>query len=187
VYATLVPVVAGVALACYSEVDFSWASFAAAMGSNAAFACRANFSKHLMGADLGKNMSAANLYAVVTLGAFLLLAPLALAAEGAALPREWARAVAAGITEKKLATNILLSGLFHYLNNEVMYLALDNVHPITLAVGNTAKRVFIIVASLVVFRNPITATGAIGSAVGIAGVLVYALTKEHYDRLARGG
>lgn len=30
-----------------------------------------------------------------------------------------------------------------------MYLALDNVHPITLAVGNTAKRVFIIVASLV--------------------------------------
>jgi hypothetical protein len=30
-----------------------------------------------------------------------------------------------------------------------MYLALDNVHPVTLAVGNTAKRVFIIVASLV--------------------------------------
>ena len=34
---------------------------------------------------------------------------------------------------------------------QVMYLALDNVHPITLAVGNTAKRVFIIVASLVRF------------------------------------
>jgi len=30
-----------------------------------------------------------------------------------------------------------------------MYLALDQVHPITLAVGNTAKRVFIIVAALV--------------------------------------
>ena len=52
---------------------------------------------------------------------------------------------------RALALNVLLSGLFHYLNNEVMFLALDNVHPITLAVGNTAKRVFIIVASLVRF------------------------------------
>ena len=32
---------------------------------------------------------------------------------------------------------------------QVMYLALDQVHPISLAVANTAKRVFIIVASLV--------------------------------------
>lgn len=40
-----------------------------------------------------------------------------------------------------------------------MYLALGSVHPVTLAVGNTLKRVFIIVASLLVFRNPITPAG----------------------------
>jgi Triose-phosphate Transporter family len=45
------------------------------------------------------------------------------------------------------------------LRAQVMYLALGNVHPVTLAVGNTLKRVFIIVASLVVFRNPITPMG----------------------------
>lgn len=115
------------------------------------------------------------------------------------------------VEPQTLAIQVLLSGLFHYLNNEVMFLALDNVHPITLAVGNTAKRVFIIVASLVrcvrfcgwrrrwddngpcqrsphrhpqqqlVFRNPITATGAVGSAMAIGGTAVYSLVKQHYD------
>ena len=64
-----------------------------------------------------------------------------------------------------------------------MYLALSNVHPITLAVGNTLKRVVVIVASLIVFRNPITPVAALGSAIGIGGVLLYSLTKAHYDRL----
>lgn len=32
-----------------------------------------------------------------------------------------------------------------------------------------------------VFRNPITATGAVGSAVGILGVLLYSLVKQYND------
>jgi hypothetical protein len=32
-----------------------------------------------------------------------------------------------------------------------------------------------------VFHNPITRLGAIGSGVGIGGVLVYSLTKQYYD------
>ena len=44
-YAALLPVVGGVALACLKELDFSWVSFGAAMASNLLFALRANFSK----------------------------------------------------------------------------------------------------------------------------------------------
>ena len=44
-----------------------------------------------------------------------------------------------------------------------MYLALSNVHPVTLAVGNTMKRVFIMVASVMVFRNQISLQAGIGS------------------------
>lgn len=69
--------------------------------------------------------------------------------------------------------------------NQVMYLALGSVHPTTLAVGNTFKRVFIIVASLLVFKTPISKLGMVGSAVGVGGVLVYSLTKQHYDALDR--
>jgi solute carrier family 35 protein E1 len=62
-----------------------------------------------------------------------------------------------------------------------MYMALDNVHPVTLAVGNTMKRVFIILASVVVFRNPISLQAGVGSAIGIGGVLLYSLAKQHYE------
>ena len=75
---------------------------------------------------------------------------------------------------------ILISGLFHYLNNEVMYLVLSNVHPITLAVGNTMKRVFIIVAGVIVFSTPMSIETAIGSAIGLGGVLLYSLMKQWY-------
>lgn len=88
-------------------------------------------------------------------------------------------------TNLDLIRGLVLSGLFHYLNNEVMYLALSNVHPVTLAVGNTMKRVFIVVASVLVFKNPISIQAAIGSAVGIGGVLLYSLTKQHYEELER--
>merc|ERR1712176_790531 len=83
----------------------------------------------------------------------------------------------------ELTKALIGSGLLHYLNNEVMYLALSNVHPVTLAVGNTMKRVFIILASVIVFRNPVSVQAAIGSAVGIGGVLLYSLTKQHYEAL----
>lgn len=66
---------------------------------------------------------------------------------------------------------------------QVMYLALSNVHPITLAVGNTLKRVVIIVASLIAFRNPITPAAAVGSTIGIAGTLLYSLVNQHYNKL----
>ena len=68
---------------------------------------------------------------------------------------------------------------------QVMYLALGSVHPTTLAVGNTMKRVFIVVASLIVFKTPMTGMGMVGSAIGIGGVLVYSLTKQHFDALER--
>lgn len=71
------------------------------------------------------------------------------------------------------------------LSLQVMYLALGSVHPTTLAVGNTMKRVFIVVTGLVVFKTPISRLGVLGSAIAVGGVLVYSLTKQHYDVLDR--
>ena len=61
-----------------------------------------------------------------------------------------------------------------------MYLVLSNVHPITLAVGNTMKRVCIIAAGVIVFSTPVTLQTAIGSTIGICGVFVYSLMKQWY-------
>lgn len=182
---TLIPVVGGVAYACLKERSFSWLAFWTAMGSNLAFALRAVVSKTALdakGGELGENLTSVNLFGAVTIYAFVQSIPLFLLGEGLSFLDKWKSALSS-TTSFDLVKGLVVSGLFHYLNNEVMYLALSNVHPVTLAVGNTMKRVFIVVASVLVFRNPITIQAAIGSTIGIGGVLLYSLTKQHYEEL----
>eukprot|EP00560_Eucampia_antarctica_P008494 CAMPEP_0197826550 /NCGR_PEP_ID=MMETSP1437-20131217/3496_1 /TAXON_ID=49252 ORGANISM="Eucampia antarctica, Strain CCMP1452" /NCGR_SAMPLE_ID=MMETSP1437 /ASSEMBLY_ACC=CAM_ASM_001096 /LENGTH=357 /DNA_ID=CAMNT_0043427033 /DNA_START=248 /DNA_END=1321 /DNA_ORIENTATION=- len=186
VYASLLPVVGGVGYACLKERSFSWLAFWTAMGSNVAFALRAVMSKSAMTSYIGENMNAVNLFAAVTWAAFFLSIPVFLLGEGTSFLKMWAQSTTgenASTTPGELTRALILSGLFHYLNNEVMYLALSNVHPVTLAVGNTMKRVVIMVASVLVFRNPVSLQAGIGAAVGISGVLLYSLTKQHYEKL----
>ena len=187
VYITLIPVVGGVAYACLKERAFSWLAFWTAMGSNLAFALRAVVSKSALdasGGELGSNLTSVNLFGIVTCYAFIQSIPLFLLGEGTSFIDLWKNALSSS-TSVELVRGLVVSGLFHYLNNEVMYLALSNVHPVTLAVGNTMKRVFIVVASVLVFRNPISVQAAIGSAIGIGGVLLYSLTKQHYEELEK--
>eukprot|EP00550_Attheya_septentrionalis_P008944 CAMPEP_0198289002 /NCGR_PEP_ID=MMETSP1449-20131203/7340_1 /TAXON_ID=420275 /ORGANISM="Attheya septentrionalis, Strain CCMP2084" /LENGTH=354 /DNA_ID=CAMNT_0043987259 /DNA_START=230 /DNA_END=1294 /DNA_ORIENTATION=+ len=185
VYATLIPVVGGVGYACLKERSFSWLAFNTAMGSNVAFALRAVMSKQAMMGYIGENITSENLFGLVSVIAFCLSIPMALLGEGFSFVGLWNKALLADADTSPmlLARSLVVSGLFHYLNNEVMYLALGNVHPVTLAVGNTMKRVFIMVASVLVFQNPVSVQAGIGSAVGISGVLLYSLTKQYYEKL----
>jgi len=182
VYMTLIPVIGGVGYACLKERYFSWTAFYAAMLSNLAFAMRAVSSKAAMSRDIGTNMSSTNLFGLVTCMAFLISIPVALVGEGwGAFLTVWNTAILK-IPPMELMQRVAISGLFHYLNNEVMYLALSNVHPVTLAVGNTMKRVFIMVTSVLVFRNPVSKQAGIGSAVGIGGVLLYSIVKAMSEK-----
>ena len=131
-------------------------------------------------------MSATNLFAAVTCISFIISIPLTVMIEGNILwdiinlnakEREDSNKEQ---SDRATLLYMVISGIFHYLNNEVMYLVLSNVHPITLAVGNTMKRVFIIVASVIVFSTPVSLQTAIGSAIGIGGVLLYSLMKQWY-------
>ena len=63
---------------------------------------------------------------------------------------------------------------------QVAFLALSEVASVTHAVTNTVKRVVIILASVIVFRTPITTLGSIGSALAIVGALLYSLAKGKY-------
>jgi solute carrier family 35 protein E1 len=72
--------------------------------------------------------------------------------------------------------------LVHHQYNEVAFLALDSVHPVTHAVGNTIKRVVIIVSSVIVFRTQMSPLSIVGSSIAIAGTLLYSLVKQAYDK-----
>lgn len=176
VYASLLPVVGGVGLAVAKDLQFSLLSFVAAMGSNVFFAGRAVFSKRAMHGRLSR-LSPASLFGVVTTAAAIAMLPLALLVEGRYILDRVNSALATTAPLRLLGLT-LASGLFHYLNNEVMYLTLGKVHPITLAVGNTLKRVVIILASLAVLGETMTPLAAAGASVAIAGTGVYSLLKQ---------
>ena len=62
----------------------------------------------------------------------------------------------------------------------VSFLALGRVNPVTHAVGNTIKRVVIIIASVIAFKTPISTLGVIGSSIAILGTLLYSLAKSKF-------
>ena len=178
VNACLLPVIGGVALASAADLSFTWDCFAFAMGSNVAFSLRGVLSKKAMGAEKGENMDAGNMFAVMTTLAFLSVLPIAIALEGPILQAEYRKAIATGVySETELLLRILASGISFYLYNEVSMYTLDSVHPITHAVGNTIKRVILILFSVVRFGTPMTAQSALGSAIAIAGVFAYSVAK----------
>ncbi|CAM9382710.1 unnamed protein product [Choristocarpus tenellus] len=178
VYATLIPVVAGVGIASLKELDFKWLALGGAMGSNIAASSRAILAKRSMGMDKGKNMDAANLYAVLTILASLMLLPLSAAVEGPRVKELWDAAILAGTTSKEIIYGSVSSGVFFYLYNEVAFRCLDVVHPVTHAVGNTFKRVFLIATSIIFFKTSLTPMSFFGSVLAIGGVLLYSLAKE---------
>lgn len=179
VYASLIPVMGGVALASAKELSFTWLSFGAAMISNVASAMRGIVGKKTMTKPIGKHMDAANVYGVMTIISTFMCLPVAVWLESKQIIPTWRAIVQAG-QAKTLITQTLLSGFFYYLYNEVAFLALDNVAPVTHAIGNTIKRVVIIVASVLVFRTPMSMQGVVGSAIAILGVLLYSLAKNKF-------
>ena len=179
VYATLIPVMGGVALASLSELSFNWLAFGGAMVSNFASAGRGIVGKISMGKPLGKNMNAVNLYAVMTILSTILCLPVCFFMEGANIGPVLAKIAAAGQTTE-MWKQMILSALFYYSYNEVAFLALDNVQPVTPALGNTIKRVVITLTSVLVFGTKMTSRGALGSAIAIGGVLMYSLAKDYF-------
>jgi solute carrier family 35 protein E1 len=180
VYAALTPIIFGVALASASELSFTWLCFGAAMGSNLGSAARAVYSKKVMaGGNIGENMDSANTYAVLTIMATFMLLPIALAIEGPSAMLKGFAAAKAGAGMPFLLA-MLYSGLTYYMYNEVAFLALGKLDPVSHAVCNAMKRVVIIIAAIIVFRTPVTGLGIAGSCIAIAGTLLYSLAKNKF-------
>jgi solute carrier family 35, member E1 len=177
VYLTLLPIIGGVAIASMKELSFTVLALAAAMLSNVSSSARGVLSKKTMsGKKIGENLDAQNLYAVLTAMATVILIPLMLAIEGVGMFKAFNKLVAAGeFTRKSLALLLASGGVSYYAYNEVAFLALGKVNPVTHAVGNTIKRVVIIVASVVAFKTPMSTGSIVGSSVAIAGTLLYSL------------
>lgn len=80
-------------------------------------------------------------------------------------------------------TNIVLSGFFFYVYNELAFAFTASVGAVTSSVLNTAKRVIIIVVSAVIFNEKMDRNSISGSTIAILGTFAYSLVSKgkHLD------
>ncbi|XP_015576210.1 phosphoenolpyruvate/phosphate translocator 2, chloroplastic isoform X2 [Ricinus communis] len=163
VLSSLVPIVGGVALASFTESSFNLTGFCSAMASNVTNQSRNVLSKKFM-VSKEEALDNVNLFSVITIISFILLAPTAVVMEGI-----------------KFTPSYLQSAANHGLNVRelcVSYLILQMVNPVSHAVGNSVKRVVVIVSSVIFFQIPISPVNSLGTAIALAGVFLYSRAKR---------
>jgi solute carrier family 35 protein E1 len=173
VYLSLVPVVAGVIVAAVTEVHFSAAAFVTANLANLAVCMRTIVSKGLI-KDAG--LSGVNLYGCLTLMAFALLLPIALVTDGP----NWVAGLSEGAAKigvPQLLHLLVGGGVTYHLYNMSSYGALTTLSPMSYAVANVMKRVFIIGAAILFFSTPVTTASLGGTALALVGSFAYSRAK----------
>ncbi|KAL0327130.1 UNVERIFIED_CONTAM: Triose phosphate/phosphate translocator, chloroplastic [Sesamum angustifolium] len=173
---SLAPVVIGVSMASMTELSFNWTGFISAMISNIAFTYRSIYSKKAM-----TGMDSTNVYAYISIIALLFCLPPAIFIEGPQLMQHGFRDAIAKVGLHKFLSDLFWIGMFYHLYNQVATNTLERVAPLTHAVGNVLKRVFVIGFSIVVFGNKISTQTGIGTGIAIAGVAMYSLIKANIE------
>ncbi|KAF3955852.1 hypothetical protein CMV_018968 [Castanea mollissima] len=170
VVASLVPIVGGVALASVTEASFNWAGFWSAMASNLSNQSRNVLSKKVM-VKSEESLDNITLFSIITVMSFILLAPVALFMEGVKFTPTFLQS--AGLNVNQIYTRSLLAALCFHAYQQVSYMILQRVSPVTHSVGNCVKRVVVIVSSVLFFKTPVSPINTLGTGVALSGVFLY--------------
>ncbi|KAL8510561.1 hypothetical protein ACS0TY_017401 [Phlomoides rotata] len=176
VYLSLLPIIGGCGLAALTELNFNMTGFMGAMISNLAFVFRNIFSKKGM---KGKSISGMNYYACLSMLSLVILTPFAFAVEG---PQLWATGFREALSPTGPGSQIVwwmaAQSVFYHLYNQVSYMSLDEISPLTFSVGNTMKRISVIVSSIIIFQTPVQPVNALGAAIAVLGTFLYSQAKQ---------
>jgi solute carrier family 35 protein E1 len=172
----LIPVIGGVVLASVKELDFS----VVALGC----ACIANLFASFKGAENKKLMdtpglkdrlgTVGNQFAVTSLLNFAFSVPLIIFKEG----HKWGEFCELFKTNKDVSSNLIASGMYFYLYNELATLTIKKTNAVTQSVANTAKRVIVIIAVALVLGESLPPIKLLGCSIGIGGVMLYSLIDD---------
>ncbi|XP_021294894.1 triose phosphate/phosphate translocator, chloroplastic isoform X1 [Herrania umbratica] len=177
---SLAPVVIGVSMASLTELSFNWTGFISAMISNISFTYRSIYSKKAM-----TDMDSTNIYAYISIIALFVCIPPAIILEGPQLIKHGFGDAVAKVGMTKFISDLFWVGMFYHLYNQLATNTLERVVPLTHAVGNVLKRVFVIGFSILVFGNKISTQTGIGTVIAIAGVAIYSFIKARMEEEKR--
>ena len=95
-----------------------------------------------------------NLFSLITIVSFLITAPIALLVEGVRFTPS--ALAAAGVSASDIGSKALLAGVLFHAYQQISYMILSRVTPVTHSIGNCVKRVVVIVSSVIIFQTPVT-------------------------------
>ncbi|WOH05256.1 hypothetical protein DCAR_0624670 [Daucus carota subsp. sativus] len=175
IISSLLPIVGGVGLASMTEASFNWAGFWSAMASNLTNQSRNVLSKKFM-VKKEESLDNITLFSIITIMSFFLLAPVSIFMEGVKFTPSYLQS--AGLNVNQVYTRSFIAALCFHAYQQVSYMILQRVSPVTHSVGNCVKRVVVIVTSVLFFRTPVSPINSLGTGVALAGVFLYSRVKR---------
>lgn len=85
-----------------------------------------------------------------------------------------------GAAQSELARRLLSAGICFHAYQQLSYMILSRVAPVTHSIANSVKRVVVIVASVIAFNHPLSTQNAIGTGIAVLGVFLYSQAKRKY-------
>ena len=190
VYVSLAPIVFGTALSTYGEVSLSFVGFCLTLGATMLRGTKTVWQAHLLSNE--ERITSPNLLRFMSRDAALVLLACSLVFEGARF-RAWlggertatSAGGGAGVLEGGRAFPawqftflLIVNPLGAYLSNMAQFVLTKHVGALTLQVIGNAKGPIVVLTSLAVFGNAITAAAAMGYATTLAGVAWYSAEKR---------
>ncbi|KAL7077228.1 hypothetical protein ACQ4LE_003714 [Meloidogyne hapla] len=181
-YCSLLPVVIGVFIASVTEVHFNLFGLCSSFISTAIFAFLNVLAKKVFDES---GMHPISLLALNSQLASLLLFPFWAWTDAT---RMWQLVNLANDVHNKQQRQInntnhapdsyflvllALSGLCSFFSNLCAFMLIHQLSTLSYAVTNAAKRIFVIVLSLITLRNPVTTLNVCGMFISVFGVLIY--------------